>query len=410
MAKNVSRRTVIGILGGSAIAGAAGCLGDDDDAGAGGDDTSDDPEDAGGGDTADDQGETTPTENVIYALVPDRIAVIEPEGAEAVAEISGDFSDVDWGDPLPSPDNRRLFINDGTAAQVVVVDTEAQEVETRLDVGPGPTHMYHPRETEIWTHADGDGTFYLVDVEDLQVVDAVTAAQGDSGHGKLASHEGLGDTGYATNTEDPGIHVVDLDGREVTDFIETHDDGGTHAIRYNPVSGHVYVEGSSDARTAVVDTEDGTVVDHYDITGHIYNTPDDAYVTWVNEEAGVHVLDAEQGEFVAEIPVEGAPDKIYFHDDGDTIYGFTANTRNDQAAVIDFGQLDVVGEVEVGDILRPEGAQFLHRGGLTADGWFVTPASGDGVVSIVDAAARELHAMVDVGEGVDTVGYVGQFE
>lgn len=417
---SLPRRTFVKTATVGAILGLAGCSGQtEDDGEAPAEDEQDEGNDSADGDeaSADDQEETdgegddeTPTANVIYAFAPDRIAVIEPESAEVVTELDADFQEADWGDILSSPDNRRLFANHANAAQVLVIDTEAHEIETRLDVGPDPTHMYHPRESEIWTHADEDGSFYIIDIDDLQVTDKVTAAQEDAGHGKLAYHEELGDIGYATNTNDPGVHIVDLEAKEVTGFIETHDDGGTHAKRYNPVSGHVYVEGTRDSRTAVVDPEENTTIDHFDIVGHIYNTPNDEYVVWVNEEQGVHVLDPEQGDFVAEIPVEGGPDKIFFHEEDDTVYGFTANTQNSKAAVIDFDQLEVVTEVEAGDILRPEGAEFLHRGGLTADGWFVTPASGGGVVSIIDAAAHELHAKVEVTEGVDTVAYVGSVE
>jgi hypothetical protein len=142
----------------------------------------------------------------------------------------------------------------------------------------------------------------------------------------------------------------------------------------------------------------------------MYNTPNDEYVVWVDEEQGVNVLDPEREEFVAHLDVEGEPDKMFFHEEDGTIYGFTTNTQDSKTDIVDFNRLEVVGQAEVGDILRPEGARFLHRGGLSADGWFVTPASGDGVVSIVDASARELHAKVEVAEGVDTVGYVGSFQ
>lgn len=169
------------------------------------------------------ESEEQPTENVIYAFAPDRISIIEPEQAEVVAEITADFGEEDWGDILPSPDNRRLFINRAKASQVLVIDTGAQEIETQLDVGPDPTHMYHPRESEIWTHADENGTFYVVDIENLDVVDRVVAALNESGHRKLAYHDELGDAGYATNTKDSGVHVVDLKAKESTDFIETHD-------------------------------------------------------------------------------------------------------------------------------------------------------------------------------------------
>lgn len=394
----VSRRTFVKTATVGTIASFAGCAGQSED------DSDQTPTE----NTPSNENDSS-SENVIYAFSPGQITLIDPQNAEVIGEITDGVDDAGWGDALSSPDNRQLFVNDGTNAQVAVIDTEQQQIETRLDVGPGATHMYQPSENELWTHSDEEGSFYIIDMTELAVTDKVVAAQEDTAHGKLAYHEQLGTTGYATNTNDPGIHVVDLETKETTDFIETHDEGGTHAKRYNPVSGHLYIEGTMDSRTAVVDAEENTVVDHLDVIGHIYNTPNDEYVVWVDEEQGVNVLDPEQNEFVADIPVEGGPDKMFFHEE-DTVYGFTANTQNSTAAVVDFDQLEIVDTVEVGDIHRPEDAQRLHRGGLAANDWFVTPASGDNVVSIVDAPARELHAKVDVTEDTDTVAYVGSFE
>jgi hypothetical protein len=414
----IQRRTFITAVGSSTLVALAGCAGQSDTQDT--DEPESTPTEASPSTpteeptpTSDEQEtpvDTVSTENVVYAFAPGKISIIDPENATVVTELTDGFDEVDWGDVITSPDNRRMFVNDGSKAQVIVIDTQRQEIETRVEVGPDPVHMYHPRQNELWTHSDEEGAFYVVDMSDLTVTDSIVGALEDTGHGKLAYHEDLGDTGYATNTNDPGIHVVDLVAKEVTDFIETHDEGGTHAKRYNPVSGHLYVEGTRDSRTAVVDPAENTVVDHIEYVGQIFNTPGNDYVVWVHEEQGVNVLDPAKGEFVAEISVEGAPDKMFFHEEGGTVHGFTANTQNSKSAVIDFDRLEIVDEVEVGDILRPEGAHFLHRGGLAADGWFVTPASGDGVVSVVDAAARELHAKVEVAEGVDTVGYVGEFQ
>lgn len=407
----VARRTFIRTVTAGTIVGLAGCS-DESDSGQDQNGTQSPTETptSDGTETTTEQQNDSPTENVIYAFAPGQITVIDPQNAEVVAEITEGVDDVDWGDAIPSPDNRRLFVNDGTNARVIIIDTEQQQIETRIDVGPDPTHMYHPRENELWTHSDEEGAFYIIDMNELTVTDKVVAAQENTAHGKLAYHEQLGTTGYATNTNDQGIHVIDLEAKETTDFIETHDEGGTHAKRYNPVSNRLYIEGTRDVRTAVVNPDNGSVETHYDVVGHIYNTPGDEYVVWVNEEQGVNVLDPEQGKFVAEIPVEGAPDKVFFTEKDGTVFGFTANTQNSKAAVVDFDKLEVVKKIEVGDILRPEDARFLHRGGLTADGWFVTPASGDGVVSIVDAEAFELHEKVPVTEGVAKVAYVGSFE
>lgn len=98
------------------------------------------------------------------------------------------------GDAFPSPNNRRLFVNDGANAQVLVIDTEQQQIETRLDVGPGATHIYQPLENELWTHSDEEGAFYVIDINELTEMDKAVAAQENTAYRKLADHEQRGTT------------------------------------------------------------------------------------------------------------------------------------------------------------------------------------------------------------------------
>jgi len=352
--------------------------------------------------------------NVIYAFAPDRVAVIDPEAGEVLAEITSGITNVSWGDPIAVPEQNRLFVNAVNNAQVIVFDTDEQAIEDRVEIGPDPVHMYNPVEGELWSHADAEGAFYVVDAADLSVTDRVVAALEDTAHGKLTFHEELGDKAYATNTNDPGLHVVDLAGKETTGFVETcaaddGEDGSTHAATYNPVSDRTYAEClPPQSGSAAVDVSDDTVAEQFDVAGTMVNTPDDRFVVWVDKTNDkLEVLDAEAGEFAATIPVEGGPDGIEFRERDGTLLGFTANTLTSDTAVVDFEELSVVTRIEAGEIARPEGADTFHRTGLAAGGYFVTPASGDGVVSVIDAEALELHAKVPVAEGVEGVAYVG---
>lgn len=63
-------------------------------------------------------------------------------------------------------------------------------------------------------------------------------------------------------------------------------------------------------------------------------------------------------------------------------------------AVIDFDTMQVVKTIPAGDIARPEGALFYHRGGDIGDKFFFTPADGDNLVSIIDAENLELHMQI----------------
>ena len=359
------------------------------------------------------QAESIPTENVLYAFAPNKISVIDPTSARIVNEITEGLTDLDWSDAIVTNDNRFIFANERANAQVVVIDTQEQEIVNRIDVGPRPTHSYNPLHgDEIWTHSDEEGAFYVIDVNTQEVTDKVVAALNDTGHGKLRYHEALGDKSYATNTNDPAAFVIDRGLKEVIKTIELcatdEGTGGTHGKAYSPHSGHAYFECSRTGQTAVVDTATDTVLKYLDGRGQLFESPDDKLVVMVDKRNNqLNVIDAtKDSEVVASIPVEGGPDKIYFYQESGKIFGFTANTQTNDTTVIDFEEMKVVKQIAAGDIARPDGAKRFHRGGLIGGDFFFTPAGGDGVVAIIDAKGLILHAAVPV-EDVIRVAYVG---
>ena len=413
MVRVTSRRAVLGSVGTVVTVGAAGCLGDDDDED--GDDHTDhgDHADHDHGDDEDDGDDSgndndVPTgEGVVYAFAPNTIAVIDPDEGEVVAEITEGIDDESWGDPQITHDFSQVFVIRESPSQVLAIDTASHEVVAEIDIGPGPTHMYHPNDQEIWAHADDEGTFYVIDVESHDVVATVEAGLDAEGHGKLLYHEDFGDTGYATNVNDPGLPVLDMSAYERSDFIEFGEEGGTHYKAYSPQTGLIY--GEFGDVTPVVDTESHDIVDELDFAGGMYLTPDDQLMGFLDGDTVrfVDVTDTDHEE-VGSVEVEGGPDALRYHeaDDG-TIYAFTANTHSDQASVIDLDAFEVVAEIEVGHIIRPEDAPFLHRSGVAAEGLFVTPAEEDGFVALVDMEEHSLLGHVEVEEGVDTVQIIG---
>jgi len=355
------------------------------------------------------------TENVIYGFGQGKIIVIEPESGTIVNEITDGLEDVSWGDPIASPDNSLLFVNERTNAQVLVIDTAKQEIIERLDVGPRPVHLYNPNHgNEIWTHSDEEGAFYVINIETLEVTAVVEAALTGTGHGKLVYGEGLGNKAYATNTNDPAAFIIDLDAKEQIGVVELclndEGEGGTHAKAYSEVSGHVYIECTSIPQTAIIDPESDELIGYLDGKGQLFPLPGDAQIAVMDKrQAQVRVIDASTDEIAASIDVEGGADKISFYEQDGTTYGFTANTLAPDAAVIDFTTNEVVKRIAAGDIERPEGARFLHRGGTIGAGYAALPASGDGIVSIIDAASQTLHAALPL-EGATHVLFVGERE
>ena len=364
------------------------------------------------GDSSDDTGEDEeePTDEpgsdgLLYAFSPDSVAVIDPDDGTVLEEITEGIADATWGDPQLTSDHSTCFVIEQSRSQVIVIDTDQRAVVDEVDVGPDATHSYLPRDGEIWVHSDAEGAFYVIDTEERSVSGIVEASLEGTGHGKLLAHEDLGGVGFGTNVDDPGLSVIDLEERERTAFIEFGDNGGTHYKAYSPESDLVYAEFGDE--TVVVDPEEETVVDQLPFSGGMYLTPDEQLLGVLDGDE-VALVDATDTDstVVDRIDVGGGPDALRFHDAGGTLYGVTANTQDDQAAILDINAGEVLERVDIGEMERPEDAPFLHRTGVAADGVFASPADADGTVALVDIEAMERTEHVEVAEGVDTLQFV----
>ena len=396
------RRFLQGTTGG--LAGVvAGCIGGDDTADddetngeSGTDDGTDDGTGPGNGGSVD--------EGVVYAFGPDAISVVDPEDGSIVGEMTAGLSAEGWGDTQITHDLTKVFAVRESPTQLLVIDTATHEIVDEVDIGPGATHVYHPVDDEVWAHADDEGTFYVVDVDSHDVIATVESGLDGEGHGKLLYHESMGGVGYATNVNDPGMPIIDLEAYERSGFVEFDDgDQGTHYKAYSPQNGLVYAEFGDE--TVVVDPESEDVVDTLDVSGGMYLTPDESMLGVLDGDT-VHFIDVtdDAGEEIAAVEVEGGPDALRYHESDDGTYAFTANTMTDRAAVVDLDGFDLVDELDVGYIHRPDGAHHLHRTGVAGNGYFVTPADADDIVAIVDMEERSVEH-VD-RPGVDTVQIV----
>jgi YVTN family beta-propeller protein len=351
------------------------------------------------------------THDVFYAFSNGKIIVIDPETGTAIHEITEGLEGVGFADPIASPDGKYVFVNDRTNAQVIVIEAASMSIIKKIDVGPAPVHIYNPNHGgEIWTHSDGEGAFYVIDIATLEVTAVVNGALTGAGHGKLAY--GYENKGYATNVLDPGVHVIDLETKETTGFIETckgeDGTGGTHAKTYSEVSGHIYIECTTVGYTAIIDPATDTVIGQIDAgKGQLFTLEDGKWVIIMDKQNGfVHVVDAATDTVTASIPVSGGADKIAFQQIDGTWFGFTANTHASDSAVINFSTLEVVNRVAAGQIYRDPDAFFYHRAVDAGGGWVALPASGDGFVAIINAASQTLSAIVPL-PGAASVLWLG---
>ncbi len=348
---------------------------------------------------------------------PGSLTVIDPAEAEVVFETSENLEGVNWGGVISSPDSSRLFINERTSEQVFVFDTATFELEAQLDVGERPVHIYNPNHRpEIWSHADGEGAFYVIDIETLAVSEPVVAALNNSGHGKLLYDHDLDPRAYATNTDDPAIFPIDLETMQVGEPIELcgiEEDGelagGTHAKAYSRHNGYAYIQ-CRGGRHAIVDTEsDEVLVDNMELSGRLVPSPDTRFLAVVDTAGDkVRVFDTVDGDGLsidAEFDVAGEPHRLYYHETHDgKLVGFTPTLQNDDVAVIDFETMEVTERIEVGKLTKPEHAHHFTRWGEIGGGYFFT-TSDEGIV-IVDVATREVTGTVAIPGTLGRMLYV----
>ncbi len=401
MVQRVDRRRFVQGTGVVLAVGLAGCLGSDVPDG----DSSNHNDDHGHDDT---ESDGKGSDGLVYAFAPNRIAIIDPAEGEVIDEITDGLDEEGWGDPRITADYSEIYVIRESPSQVLVIDTETRELIEEIDIGSAPTHMYYPTDGEMWAHADDEGAFYVIDTSSHDVKEVVQSGLEDEGHGKLFYHEDLGSRGYATNVNDPGVPIIDLENYERSGFIEFDDvDEGTHYKAYSPETGLVYFEFGDE--TVVVDPRSDETIDRLDFAGGMYLSPDEQVLGVLDGET-IRFLDAtsEASDELGAVEVADGPDALRYYEANDgTLYAFTAHTHSDEGSIIDVEALEIVETVDIGDIVRPEDAQFLHRSGVVGGGYFITPADDDGIVAIVDMEAQELLDHVEVETGVDTVQFVG---
>lgn len=397
----VKRRRFVQAAGGGIVLALAGCM-DEEGNGDDGEDGADaEVEDDAGGDGEDEgsEAEAVGSEGLVYAFAPEAIALVDPEEGEVVEELDAGG---EWGDPRITDDQTRIFVNEQSAAQVVVIDTETREIAGEIDVGPDPVHLYNPVEGEIWSHSDAEGAFYVIDAESSEVIDVVEAGLEGEGHGKLLSHPDLDPKAYAMNVNDAAGLVIDLEERERVEEFPLEGEGGTHYKAYAPESGLAYFERAGEpGGTDVIDTEADEMIDSLDVAGAMYLSPDEELLG-VLAENEIHFIDAtsEESEVVGTIEVEGEPGVLRYYEGEEGLYGFTANTATSDVSVLDLESFEEVDRLETGEV---EGE---YRAGVAGGGYFFTTADADGTVAVVETESREFTE-VEVAEGVDTIQYVG---
>ena len=356
-----------------------------------------------------------------YAFVfgKEKVAVVDPKTAKVVKEITAGLEGAGvWNDAVVSADSKYVFINENAKAQVYVFDTAKLELAKKVDVGPKPVHIYLPNHgTEVWTHADGDGTFYIIDTKSLEVIGKSVGSTSlpPTGHGKLAYSTGLGTKYYATNTTEPSIFTVDGKTRAAKriEVCKNPDGkGGTHGKSVSDPAKQAYFQcsgGEMAAKTVVVNTATDAVVKYLETNGQIFATDDGKYMTVANGPKNrLDVIDTSKGDAITSIAIPNRPDKVYYTKvDGKTL-GVFANLLKPDVDVVDMGTLQLVKSIPGTPLATPLAAdKTLGRNSDIGGQYFFTVVKDQEQLNVIDLKTSTVVGSVKL-PGMLNVAFVGK--
>lgn len=345
---------------------------------------------------------------LLDSATPDQPNTLAFDELATLSGSAGNDAGPSWGDALLSSDGTRIFANATTIDKVAVFDVATGSLEAVLDVGSRPLHMYNPNHgDEIWTHADGEGAFYVIDQTTLAVTGPVVAALAGAGHGKLVYAEELGSKYFATNTNDPGGFVIDGATKSDGTFIPLcgvpcEDDpdsscGGTHDKAYNPTMGWALFQcsGASGGNYAFVDASTNEVVhDLVPITGAIANTPGGEYILAIDGDL-VQIWDTNAADhdglaFDATLTLSGHPSDrgTEFRQTEAGWQAWMPQNDGSKVIVVDLDSL-ATNEIEIGTLTPPPDAGHAARRSAIGTNYYFN-ANDQGIV-MVDLDTHEVR-------------------
>lgn len=350
-----------------------------------------------------------------YVFGKEKVLVVDPKTAKVVKEITAGLEGAGaWNDAVNSADGQYVFINENAKAQVYVFDTAKMELVKRVDVGAKPVHIYLPNHgNEVWTHADGDGSFYIIDTKSLEVVGKTVASTSlpPTGHGKLAYDPSLGTKYYATNTTEPSIFTIDGKTRtsaRVEVCKGSDGKGGTHGKSISTVSKQAYFQcsgGEMAGKTVVVNTETNGVVKYLDTNGQIFPTDDGKYMTVANSANNrLDVIDASKGDSITSVPVPNKPDKVYYTKvDGKTLAVF-ADLKTPDVDVVDMSTLSLVKSIAGTPLETPLAAdKTIGRNSDVGGQYFATVVKDQEQLNIVDLRSSSVVGSVKLTGALNVI-------
>lgn len=215
-----------------------------------------------------------------------------------------------------SPDNRRAFVTQEAANNVLFIDLEKKAVSDTVAVGRGPFGVAispDGRSLYVVNTRSGNGSLSIVDVRTRTVRDSL---QFDTAPGLVVVSPD-GQRGFLNSANGGRVSVVDLAANRVVGTIQT---GGqiVYGMGFSPDGKRLYAAASG--KIVVIDTERNLIVDRINVaddTGPLTVSPDGSriYVSAFSQSGGgaaVYVIDLAAKQVLGKIRGFAFPMELAF--------------------------------------------------------------------------------------------------
>ncbi len=257
-----------------------------------------------------------------------------------------------------SPDGRTLWTVSGHDSYAAMLDSETLGLHGAVPTGSSPAHVVvSPDGATVYITNGGDGTVSVLDARTMTPVETVEVGNGP--HGLRPSPDGR--WVYVANMADGTLSVIDTETISVVDTIEVGE--APAQVAFSPDGRFVYASLNGEDSVAKVDVASRTLVGKVEVgDGPIqtYVSGDGRYLLVANqgteERPGTTVSVIDTRTFTVSATVETGQGAHGIVVDPSSRHAYVTNIYDDDVAVLDLTQLEVVARIPVGD--SPNGVSF----------------------------------------------------